>query len=306
VLIIGETGTGKELIARTVHANKGPFVVVDCTHLSADMAERELFGHVRGAFTNAHADKPGLIEAANGGTAFFDEIGELPMAVQAKLLRVLQEKTFRRLGATVESRSNFRLIAATNRDLKQAVANGTFREDLYYRLKIVRIRVPSLRRRGVTDIQLLVSHFANLYGVELSDSALDRLTEYPWPGNVRELENTIRRLSVQAENVRVQLDELGSTICHVSTLDDNSGSIHRITEDIPQPVQPMSNAALKVREHASLSDIEDMAIVDALIYTRGDRSRTAAMLKISRATLQRKLRDLKNNPKYRSSLSAII
>ena len=203
VLIQGETGTGKELVARAIHDASpraaGPFVVVDCSALAETLFESELFGHERGAFTGALTSRRGLFETAAGGTCLLDEIGELSAALQAKLLRALQEQSIRRVGGNEQIAVNVRMIAATNRDLRKRVEEGTFREDLYYRLNVVSIAVPPLRERGA-DVQLLAQHFVEQYARAarkeirgLARETLDLLASHHWPGNVRELENTIAR-----------------------------------------------------------------------------------------------------------------
>ena len=203
VLISGESGTGKELVARAIHTlslrHKHPFVAVNCGAMPEALLESELFGHVRGAFTGADKDKKGLIEAADGGTVFLDEIGEMAPTMQVKLLRVLQERKYRRVGGTEESSSNIRVIAATNRDLPKLVGEGKFREDLFYRLNVIPVQMPALRDRA-EDIPLIAEHFLAKYKSEMNKSiegfspdALAALRVYPWPGNVRELENTVER-----------------------------------------------------------------------------------------------------------------
>src|SRR5277367_4874485 len=197
VLLLGETGTGKEVVARSMHAVSpgGPFVTIDCSSMVGPLMESELFGHVKGAFTGAVGQKTGLIESANGGTAFFDEIGELPLDLQAKLLRVLQEKEFRPVGSLLQKRSDFRVIAATNRDLAKEVEKGTFRRDLFYRLNVVNLRLAPLRDRK-EDIPALIAHFLNRYGNHhsLTQETLEAMLSYDWPGNVRELENSIQHM----------------------------------------------------------------------------------------------------------------
>src|SRR5579872_1777979 len=197
VLLLGETGTGKEVVARAIHNVNpvGPFVPIDCSSLVGPLMESELFGHVKGAFTGAVGQKTGLIEAANGGTAFFDEIGELPLDLQAKLLRVLQEKEFRPVGSLTHRRSDFRVIAATNRDLAKEVEKGTFRRDLFYRLNVVNLRLAPLRDRK-EDIPGLIAHFLGRYGKGhiLTQETLEGMLSYDWPGNVRELENCIQHM----------------------------------------------------------------------------------------------------------------
>src|ERR1700682_2594606 len=186
VLLLGETGTGKEVVARSIHGVNpvGPFVTIDCSSLVGPLMESELFGHVKGAFTGAFGQKTGLIEAANGGTAFFDEIGELPMDLQAKLLRVLQEKEFRPVGSLITRRSDFRIIAATNRDLAKEVEKGNFRRDLYFRLNVINIRLAPLRERK-EDIPALINHFLARIGGShnITAEAMEILLSYEWPGN---------------------------------------------------------------------------------------------------------------------------
>src|SRR5271170_6972743 len=197
VLLLGETGTGKEVVARSMHAVSpvGPFVTIDCSSMVGPLMESELFGHVKGAFTGAVGQKTGLIELANGGTAFFDEIGELPLDLQAKLLRVLQEKEFRPVGSLLQKRLDFRVIAATNRDLAKEVEKGTFRRDLFYRLNVVNMRLAPLRDRK-EDIPALIAHFLARYGKghTLTQETLEAMLSYDWPGNVRELENCIQHM----------------------------------------------------------------------------------------------------------------
>src|ERR1700722_10707750 len=196
-LLWGETGTGKEVVARAIHniAASGPFVTIDCSSMVGPLMESELFGHVKGAFTGAATAKVGLIETANGGTALFDEIGELPLDLQAKLLRVLQEKEFRPVGATGTRRSDFRIIAATNRDLTKEVEKGTFRRDLFFRLNVVNIRLSPLRDRQ-EDIPTLINHFLSRVGgnYSLTAEAMEVMLSYDWPGNIRELENCVQHM----------------------------------------------------------------------------------------------------------------
>ncbi|HSK47525.1 MAG TPA: sigma-54 dependent transcriptional regulator, partial [Coriobacteriia bacterium] len=214
VMIYGESGTGKELIARAVHnlsgrANK-PFVSISAGALPETLLESELFGYEKGAFTGAVNAKPGRFEMANGGTLFLDEIGDISMATQIKLLRVLQERQFERLGGTRSIDVDVRVVAATNRDLQQLIADGTFREDLFYRLNVVPVTLPPLRQRP-SDVPLLVAHFLDKYNAgskRLSSEAMKALAEYQWPGNIRELENTIERIVILSHSDEIGLDEL--------------------------------------------------------------------------------------------------
>ncbi len=217
VLVLGETGTGKELIVRAVHSISArqdrPLVKVNCAALPANLIESELFGHEKGAFTGALARKIGRFELANGGTIFLDEIGELPLDLQIKLLRVLQEKEFERLGNPKTISVDVRVIAATNRDLEQAIEKGTFREDLFYRLNVFPIHIPPLRKRK-EDIPLLVNHFVQKYSTKVgkridtvSQNVMERLQAYQWPGNVRELENILERAVIISRGTRLELGD---------------------------------------------------------------------------------------------------
>src|SRR5690349_21196668 len=196
VLLAGESGVGKDMIARAIHehsSRKGrPFVKINCTAIPENLMESELFGYEKGAFTGANISKPGKFEQANTGTVFLDEIGDVPGSIQVKLLRVLQEREFERLGSNKTQHTDVRVVAATNVDLRAALEQGTFREDLYYRLNVVPMNIPPLRERK-EDIPYLVDHFVKKFGGEISEGALQRLVSYHWPGNVRELENVIER-----------------------------------------------------------------------------------------------------------------
>jgi DNA-binding NtrC family response regulator len=277
VLLVGDTGTGKELVARAIHftgLRRGKALVpVDCSGLTPTLVESELFGYVRGAFTGANHAKRGLLQTANEGTIFLDEIGELPMCLQAKLLRALQEKEIRPLGSTERIPINARIIAATNRDLAAEVRAGTFRQDLYFRLNVVQIRLPALRERK-DDIPLLVAHFLDKFSEApyairtISDDALRRLTAYDWPGNVRELENAIECALTLCSNSILTADDLASLPCSASI-----------------PLAPESNAI------QSMAEIKRRAIVDALREARGDKLAAARLLGIGKTTLYRKLKD---------------
>ncbi len=292
VLLLGETGTGKEVVARAIHQvnPQGPFVAIDCSALVGPLMESELFGHVRGAFTGAVSPKIGLIEAANGGTAFFDEIGELPLELQAKLLRVLQEKEFRPVGALAYRRSEFRLIAATNRDLRADVERGAFRRDLFYRLNVVCVKLPPLRERK-EDIPLLAEHFLSRYGGghKLAPQVLEAMMSYDWPGNVRELENCIQQMVALHTGPLLHLGDLPSPIRnHIE-----SRSWTRAAMAAAAATGPCSPA--KDRPHAApvvpLTEMEKSAILRALEFTNGDRTAAAALLGIGRTTLYRKLKE---------------
>ena len=224
VLITGESGTGKELVARAIHAcgsrKNTPFVTVNCSALPETLLESELFGYMKGAFTGAAANKQGLFEVAHGGSIFLDEISATTPALQTKLLRVLQEREFKRVGGTSDIKVDVRVIAASNRDLVQLIANGSFREDLYYRLNVIPISLPPLRERR-EDISLLIGHFMKKIAQErepkrISPEAMNRLVSYRWPGNVRELENTIERLAVLAPGDTILLEHIPETIAELS------------------------------------------------------------------------------------------
>ncbi len=306
VLVLGETGTGKEVVARAIHNVEptGPFVTIDCSALVGPLMESELFGHVRGAFTGAVGNKIGLVELAHSGTAFLDEIGELPLDLQAKLLRVLQEKEFRPVGALAAKRSDFRVIAATNRDLAQEVERGNFRRDLYYRLNVVNLRLAPLRERK-EDIPPLIDHFLSRYEGEhrFTQEATDALLEYPWPGNVRELENCIQRIVAITTGPLVHVTDLPSPVRNFIA----SRKAGRMTMaaaaggavmPIMPPALPVNGSAQIPLDHRSqdppvlpLTELERRAILQALEFTKGDRAVAANLLGIGRTTLYRKLKE---------------
>jgi transcriptional regulator with PAS, ATPase and Fis domain len=276
VLINGENGTGKELIARALHYNSRrkdkKFVVVNCGAFNENLLESELFGHMKGAFTGAIKDKKGLFEEADGGTLFLDEIGETSMSMQVKMLRMLQEGTFTPVGSTITKRANVRVLAATNRELQRMVKEGTFREDLYYRLKVINLTVPPLRERK-EDIPILADHFLNKFAKEsghkkvMDKSTLERLINHDWPGNVRELENEIERLCVLAGAEGVISPELLSQ--HILENAKNKYPGYRV------------NGRLK----DALEELEKQMIREGLERTRWNKSRLAKELGISRAGL---------------------
>jgi two-component system response regulator AtoC len=285
VLVTGESGTGKELVARAIHARSsrrgGPFVALNCGAIPENLLESELFGHKRGAFTDAVSDRRGLFEEASGGTLLLDEIGELPLNLQVKLLRVLQEETIRRLGDTKDVRVDARIIAATHRDLSADVTAGRFREDLFYRINVLPIHIPPLRSRR-EDVNVLIDHFITRNNVRLgtairgvSAEARKQLLEYAWPGNVRELENTIERAMVLAESDVLQPVDLPERI-----------------RDALDPVQVhLASGELSVKR--TVAAIEQILIRRALQKTKGNRTRAAELLEISHRALLYKIKDYK-------------
>jgi DNA-binding NtrC family response regulator len=281
VLIIGESGTGKELVARAIHfrgafANR-PFVAVDCGSLVPTLIESELFGYEKGAFTGAMRSKPGLFQSASGGTIFLDEIGELPLEMQAKLLRVLQEKEVRPVGSNQRIKVDVRVIAATNRDLEAEYRAGRFRKDLYFRLDVVTIRLPSLRERR-SDIPMLVHWFLDRHakgsGTQVTGAAMKSLLQYEWPGNVRELENCIERATALGDGKLIDVSDLPPSISSNSPGTDSAAT-----------VSPQSTLSSN-----DLEDIERATIQRVFEQVNGDKVMAGRMLGISRATLYRKLK----------------
>jgi two-component system response regulator AtoC len=281
-LITGESGVGKELVARALHrrsGRRGPFVPVNCGAIPENLLESELFGHRRGAFTDAVQDRRGLFEEADGGTLFLDEIGELPLALQVKMLRVLEDETIRRLGENKDLKVDVRILAATHRDLQSEVTAGRFREDLFYRLNVLPIHVPPLRERR-EDISLLVDHFVARNNTRLGtairglDGEARRLMyEYAWPGNVRELENTIERAMVLAEGEWLTAVEMPERV-----------------RDAQDPVQmQLASGELSVKK--TMRVIEEILIRRALQKTKGNRTRASELLEISHRALLYKLKD---------------
>ncbi len=292
VLVLGETGTGKDLVARAIHrANpRGEFVVLDCGSLAPTVVESELFGHVKGAFTGATENKKGLVELADGGTAFFDEIGDLPLEMQVKLLRLVQEREFRPVGAPHWRTVDIRIIAATNRDLKTEVAAKRFREDLFHRLHVFPIKVAPLRERR-EDIPPLIDHF--LEGIlkgngaasfRLSEEVRGLLMAYNWPGNVRELKHAI-------EGMAAMYSEGAQTLHLPSPLQQyrDATGLHTLSEAVEQ--EPAQSVWLAPRSPViSLPQSERQAIAAALAATNGGREKAARILKIGRTTLYRKMK----------------
>jgi DNA-binding NtrC family response regulator len=276
VLILGESGTGKELVARAIHAyspwRDKPFVPIDCGALAPTLIESELFGHVRGAFTGATHNRQGLLASARGGTVFLDEIAELPVELQSKLLRALQEREIKPIGSNERTRVEARIIAATNQDIEAAIKRGSVRKDLYFRLNVVSVKMPPLRERK-SDIPALVHYFVERYGGEesrvadISSEAMTRLMSYNWPGNVRELENCIQRALVLGAGPVILAKDLPSNVLY--------------------QVGPMSEG----QEVSPLEELERRAILKALEASGGDRLRAAKLLGIGKTTIYRKLKE---------------
>ncbi|MDA8407105.1 MAG: sigma-54 dependent transcriptional regulator [Deltaproteobacteria bacterium] len=283
VLILGESGTGKELIANALHQGSSRsdkrFIKINCAALPETLLESELFGHERGAFTGAVGRRPGRFELADGGTIFLDEIGEMTPSTQSKLLRVLQEREFEPLGSTKTVKVDIRILSATNKDLKEEVKRGTFREDLFYRLNVVPIQLPPLRERK-EDIPLLTEHFLKIYNEKngrhlkgFHPRALDAMMRYSWPGNIRELENVVERAVILTRDEYVSLPEVPE-------------SIARAVED---PVQGINTDG--IRPGATIREVEKELILVTLAHNDGNRTRSAAELGITRRTLQNKLKE---------------
>ena len=299
--MVGETGTGKELIARAIHKNSsrrdGPFVTVNCAAIPKDLLESELFGHEKGAFTGAMAARRGKFELADGGTIFLDEIGEMDPALQTKILRVFEEWRFERLGGEVPITTNVRIVAATNRDLRALVSRGIFREDLFYRLNVVTVTLPPLRERR-EDIPLLVDHFLRLYAgndrKELSLEAMNCLLRYQWPGNVRELENVIKRACLLSRT-RLILPEHLPEVLQPAAADSG-------TDDAVAPPGLGREVRAEIRrvgaekegqlyEHV-LSLVERPLLQAALERAGGNQLKAAQLLGINRNTLRKRMRQL--------------
>jgi DNA-binding NtrC family response regulator len=290
VLIYGQSGTGKELIARAIHFNSPrrdkQFVPVDCAVLSENLLESELFGHIRGSFTGAVTTKPGLFEVADGGTVFLDEVGNISLAIQAKLLRVLQEREFTPVGGTKAKKVDIRLIAATNKDLEKMIKEETFREDLYYRLNIVPIILPSLKERQ-EDIPLLAVHFLKKYAEEMGKTikgftpeAMEKLVRYPWPGNVRELENVIERTVVMLDEEMVRVEHL------VLPGQQERG---RLEDHVPTTSEELKEIKKQVREKA-VEEIERAFVLNALERNHWNATRASEEVGMLRPNFQALMR----------------
>lgn len=284
--LVGETGTGKELVAQAIHQNStrqnALFVALNCAAIPAEMMESELFGHERGAFTGAVKERIGKFEIADGGTLFLDEITEMPIALQAKLLRVLQESVVERLGSNFPINVDVRIIAATNRNPIDAIKEGKLREDLYYRLNVFQIKIPCLHER-YGDIPLLTKYFLTNKKKEISDDALHVLAEYRWPGNVRELENVLERAAIICKNSMIEVADL--------PVDIQSKAV----TDIVDPEKPANLHLLSVETSLSIpaatSLLEKQMIAEALSRTKGNKSKAAKLLEISERTLWYKVRE---------------
>lgn len=280
VLVTGESGSGKELCARALHKHSrrsdGPIVTINCSAMPEALLESELFGHVRGAFTDAKSDRKGLFAEADGGTLFLDEVGEIPLALQPKLLRALEERRVRPVGGNTEVPFDVRIVAATNRDLESAVEEGSFREDLFYRLNVFHLEMPPLRSRG-TDILLIAKHFLESFSCRqeknvraISDKAANRLLSYPWPGNVRELRNAVEHAVALACYDTVVPEDLPRKICSYQD-------------------EPILSATHNPMELISMQEVERRYILHVLKTAGGNRSLTAKILQLDRKTLYRKL-----------------
>jgi two-component system response regulator AtoC len=335
VLVTGESGTGKELVARALHENSSrrdrPFIKVNCAAIPKDLMEAELFGYERGAFTGAIASKPGRFELASGGTLFLDEIGELPNDMQVKLLRVLQESEFERVGGIKTMKVDVRLVAATNRDLKKEIASGNFRDDLFYRLNVVPIALPALRERS-SDIALLVTYFVAKFNARLKksvtsvdDATMEKLSSYPWPGNIRELENVMERAVLFADGTRIIVTDLPEDVRRWQSpsgtklvIDTPRRAAPSPPPDAPDEEDPEvdgraeppasgrtsspsspsdeqlapSSDGLKEQVKAAMSRLERGLIERALQQTQGNVTHAARLLKISRKGLQLKMKEL--------------
>ena len=301
VLVTGESGAGKELIARALHHEsrraKGPFVAINCAQAHRDLFDAELFGHVRGAFTGATHDKPGLFREAAGGTLFLDEIGELPLPAQAKLLRVLETRTVRPVGGSREEPIDVRVVAATNRDLATEVREGHFREDLFFRLNVLSIEVPPLRRRK-EDIVPIARHLLGLMSKDrerplvLGPEAAAELESYDWPGNVRELANVLKRAAIFNRGDLLLPEEIRESI-GASIFGHPEARAARAREAAASPPPPIGTAAVALPADASeltLSDLERRHILDTFERMGGNVTKAAQALGIDRRTLQRKLK----------------
>lgn len=304
VLLLGESGTGKEVAARAIHdvSGRGRFVPIDCGSLVGTLMESELFGHVRGAFSGAVENKKGLVELADGGTAFFDEIGDLPLEMQVKLLRLLQEREFRPVGSLQWKKVELRIIAATHRDLKAEVKAGRFRLDLFYRLNVFPIHMPALRERP-EDIAPLAMEFAGGFAELLTPEILDTFLGYDWPGNVRELQHSVERMVALRSEGALRLADLPSALYNhlaargLRSADGLARLAVRVAEpgqgvgDLPEFTKMASSPVIPLPSPTTLLETEKQEIAKALQATSRQMGKTAKMLGISRTTLYRRMRE---------------
>lgn len=299
VLITGESGTGKELVAKALHENSarrnGPFIKINCAAIPKNLMESELFGYEKGAFTGAVNSKPGRFELADGGTLFLDEIGEIPVEMQVKLLRAIQESEFERVGGLKTIKVDVRLITATNRDLEQEISKGNFREDLYYRLNVVPLQIPPLRRRA-SDIPILVAHIMKRFNERLkknvaglTEDAMAALVGYHWPGNIRELENIVERTILFCREAHIKRDDLPDEITGADGEDITTLAESVERSDIPAELS--ADTSLKDIVRAETIRVERELIVRALEETSGNVTQAARLLKISRKSLQMKMKE---------------
>ncbi|CCO23869.1 sigma-54 interaction domain-containing protein [Maridesulfovibrio hydrothermalis] len=304
VLVTGESGTGKELLVRALHHNSNrkdkPFVPVNCGAIPKDLLESELFGHEKGAFTHAVRSRPGRFELADGGTIFLDEIGEMELSLQVKILRVLQEKEIERVGGTSIKKVDVRIVAATNRDLEAEVAAGRFREDLFYRLNVIPMHLPALRDRG-GDVLMLAKHFLNRFcenkdveALKISSEAADMMVSYTWPGNVRELENFMERMCILCDEDEIVPDDLPEKIWK-----DVGKEPKKKVAELMQPVGFSWPTLEDMSEQGAdglkdfLEKIEDRILVEALQKAGGVKNKAAEMLGVKRTTLIEKIKKRK-------------
>ena len=305
VLVVGESGTGKELFAQAIHSGSkrknGPFVTINCAAITNELADSLLFGHVKGSFTGASSDHTGFFEQADGGTIFLDEIGDMSLDIQAKVLRVLQERKIRRVGEKQERNVDFRLISATHKDFSDAIKNDTFRSDLYYRLEEYPLLIPPLRMRK-EDIPLLANHFLesfctanNIEPLAFSTSVLEKLSEYDWPGNIRELQNIVRRAAINRSGSEITSIPLLPKGSMESNVDQHPPSAPTATAETPplpeeRKVPAAAPAAADKDKELLLKNAELQAIIRAYELTGGNQTKTAEVLGISRSSLYRKLK----------------
>ncbi len=301
ILLMGESGTGKELVARALHSLSPradrPFIPVNCGAIPAELLESEIFGHERGAFTGAIGARSGMFQLANGGTIFLDEVGEMSPTLQVKLLRVLQDREVRPVGADRSTKVDVRVVAATNKDLQHEVERGTFREDLFYRLQVIPIVMPPLRERR-SDIPLLVDHFLDKHKskrperpVRITDESMVHLWEYDWPGNVRELENLLERLVILSEDGFIRVENLPSNIRSFIS-----------EKRIPKPALTEHGLDL----NSAVEEFENHLIGEALRRTKGNKQAAARLLGLKRTTLVAKLRRRKTEPPYQTAQNYLL